>query len=167
MKMTRSCADRQRAPQGQRLDYWAAALNDAFKPLGLDNADPRAFESEMSSAAMGPIDLVRRACVSSTTAGCSLRDVQLIAGHQSIETTQHYIDGDTEAQSELMTLLSRLKHHFDDLFLLKDRADVRRASSSKPLTSFKIAAGSNPIASASAKNSITSIRRSRLSKSAT
>lgn len=38
-------------------------------------------------------------------AGCSLRDVQLLAGHQSIETTQGYIDGDTLSQRKLIALL--------------------------------------------------------------
>ena len=37
--------------------------------------------------------------------GGSLRDVQLLAGHQSIETTQHYIDGDSAAQHRLVALL--------------------------------------------------------------
>jgi integrase/recombinase XerD len=37
--------------------------------------------------------------------GGSLRDVQLLAGHQSIETTQAYIDGDTVAQRRLIALL--------------------------------------------------------------
>jgi hypothetical protein len=35
----------------------------------------------------------------------SLRDVQLLAGHQSIETTQRYIDGDTPSQRRLVSLL--------------------------------------------------------------
>ncbi|CAJ0882666.1 hypothetical protein AMST5_03358 [freshwater sediment metagenome] len=38
-------------------------------------------------------------------AGGSLRDVQLLAGHQSIETTQRYIDGDTQSQRRLVSLL--------------------------------------------------------------
>jgi integrase/recombinase XerD len=38
-------------------------------------------------------------------AGCSLRDVQLLAGHRSIETTQRYIDGHTAGQRKLVSLL--------------------------------------------------------------
>ena len=38
-------------------------------------------------------------------AGCSLRDVQLLAGHRSIETTQRYIDGHTDGQRKLVSLL--------------------------------------------------------------
>lgn len=37
--------------------------------------------------------------------GASLRDVQLLAGHKSIEVTQGYIDGDTDAQRRLIRSL--------------------------------------------------------------
>jgi integrase/recombinase XerD len=36
---------------------------------------------------------------------CSLRDVQLLAGHGLIETPQRYIDGDTAGQRRLVSLL--------------------------------------------------------------
>jgi len=38
-------------------------------------------------------------------AGGSLRDVQILAGHRSIEMTQRYIDGDSAAQHRLVALL--------------------------------------------------------------
>ena len=38
-------------------------------------------------------------------AGASLRDVQMLAGHRSIEVTQGYIDGDSDAQRRLVALL--------------------------------------------------------------
>ena len=37
--------------------------------------------------------------------GGSLRDVQLLAGHRSIETTESYIDGDTWAQRKLVSFV--------------------------------------------------------------
>jgi len=35
----------------------------------------------------------------------SLRDVQILAGHRDLTTTQHYIDGDSDAQRRLIALL--------------------------------------------------------------
>ena len=37
--------------------------------------------------------------------GCSLRDVQLLTGYRSIETTERYIDGDTRGQRRLRSML--------------------------------------------------------------
>jgi integrase len=37
--------------------------------------------------------------------GGSLRDVQLLAGHRSIHTTERYIDGDTDAQRKLVSMI--------------------------------------------------------------
>jgi integrase/recombinase XerD len=37
--------------------------------------------------------------------GGSLRDIQLLAGHKSIETTQGYIEGDTRSQRKLIALI--------------------------------------------------------------
>ncbi len=38
-------------------------------------------------------------------AGGSMRDVQLLAGHRSMQTTQRYIDGDSDVQRKLVALL--------------------------------------------------------------
>ena len=38
-------------------------------------------------------------------AGGSLRDVQVLAGHASIQTTQRYIDGDSDAQRKLVGMI--------------------------------------------------------------
>jgi integrase len=38
-------------------------------------------------------------------AGGSLRDVQILAGHRSLKTTERYIDGDTDAQRRLVSLI--------------------------------------------------------------
>ncbi|MEQ1883293.1 MAG: site-specific integrase [Burkholderiales bacterium] len=39
-----------------------------------------------------------------TTVGGSLRDVQSLAGHSSLQTTQRYIDGDSEARRRVVDL---------------------------------------------------------------
>ena len=38
-------------------------------------------------------------------AGGSLRDVQELAGHRSLKTTEHYIEGDRDAQRKLIRMI--------------------------------------------------------------
>ena len=64
-----------------------------------------ALDIEGCSSHSGRRTFITQAARNAHRAGCSLRDVQLLAGHRSIETTQGYIDGDTRAQRKLVGLL--------------------------------------------------------------
>ena len=57
------------------------------------------------SSHSGRRTFVTRAARLVHAAGGSLRDVQILAGHRSIQTTQGYIDGDTDAQRRLVALI--------------------------------------------------------------
>ena len=57
------------------------------------------------SSHSGRRSFITKAAKLTYKAGGSLRDVQLLAGHRSIETTQRYIDGDSVAQRRLIALL--------------------------------------------------------------
>jgi integrase len=70
-------------------------FNRAFKNIGLKGC----------SSHSGRRTFVTRAARIVHKAGGSLRDVQLLAGHRSIQTTQRYIDGDTDAQRKLVSLI--------------------------------------------------------------
>jgi integrase len=70
-------------------------FNRAFKSTGLKGC----------SSHSGRRTFITRAARLAHQAGGSLRDVQLLAGHRSIQTTQRYIDGDTEAQRTLVSLI--------------------------------------------------------------
>ena len=70
-------------------------FNKAFQYLGLQGC----------SSHSGRRTFITRAARLVHEAGGSLRDVQLLAGHRSIQTTQRYIDGDTEAQRKLVSLI--------------------------------------------------------------
>jgi integrase len=67
----------------------------AYNALGFDGC----------SSHSGRRTFITRAARSVHKAGGSLRDVQLLAGHRSIQTTQRYIDGDSDAQRRLISLI--------------------------------------------------------------
>jgi integrase len=86
------CSARSRAMRANSIVNWFIAL---FKAL----------EFEGCSSHSGRHTFVTVAARNAHKAGCSLRDVQLLAGHRSIEVTQAYIDGDSQAQRRLVALL--------------------------------------------------------------
>ena len=70
-------------------------FNRAFQNIGLQGC----------SSHSGRWTFVTRAARLVHKAGGSLRDVRLLAGHRSIQTTQRYIDGDTDAQRKLVAMI--------------------------------------------------------------
>ena len=65
----------------------------------------RAIGLEGCSSHSGRRTFITRAARLVHKTGGSLRDVQLLAGHRSIQTTQGYIDGDSDAQRRLVSLI--------------------------------------------------------------
>jgi integrase len=81
---------------------------DAMTPLSIVVWFNRAFHNiglSGCSSHSGRRTFITRAARLVHKAGGSLRDVQLLAGHRSIQTTQRYIDGDTDAQRKLVSLI--------------------------------------------------------------
>ncbi len=66
-----------------------------YRMLGLDGC----------SSHSGRRTFVTNAARAVHRAGGSLRDVQVLAGHRSIKTTQGYIEGSTSAQRKLVSLI--------------------------------------------------------------
>jgi integrase len=76
----------------QSIVVWFA---QAYRAIGLEGC----------SSHSGRRTFITRAARLVHRAGGSLRDVQLLAGHRSIQTTQRYIEGDTDAQRKLVSLI--------------------------------------------------------------
>ncbi len=58
-----------------------------------------------ASSHSGRRTFITKAAKRAVKAGGSLRDVQQLAGHSSLATTQRYIEGDTEAKRKLVNLI--------------------------------------------------------------
>jgi integrase len=86
------CSVRGGRMRATSLVNWFAFL---FQQLGYDGC----------SSHSGRRTFITTAARNAYRTGCSLRDVQLLAGHKSIEVTQGYIDGDTPAQRRLVARL--------------------------------------------------------------
>jgi len=71
------------------------SFNRAFRNIGLYGR----------SSHSGRRTFITRAARLVHKAGGSLRDVQLLAGHRSIQTTQRYIDGDSDVQRKLVAMI--------------------------------------------------------------
>jgi GAF domain-containing protein len=72
--------------------------------LAIVRAEPIRF-GEGAVGQAGAIREITRAARIVHKAGGSLRDVQLLVGHRSILTTQRYIDGDSDAQRKLISMI--------------------------------------------------------------
>lgn len=63
------------------------------------------IRAEGCSSHSGRRTFITTAARTAHKAGATLRDVQLLAGHKSIQVTQGYIDGDSDAQRRLVRSL--------------------------------------------------------------
>jgi integrase len=85
-----------------------SARGHHFKPNSIVNWFAAIFDQldfKGCSSHSGRRTFITNAAKNIHRTGCSLRDVQLLAGHRSIETTERYIQGDTDAQHRLVGLL--------------------------------------------------------------
>jgi integrase len=86
-----------RSERGKKMTALSVVVwfHRAYAKLGLEGC----------SSHSGRRTFITRAARLVHKTGGSLRDVQLLAGHRSIQTTQRYIDGDSDAQRRLVALI--------------------------------------------------------------
>lgn len=80
----------------------------SMHPVNIVHWFRRAYDeigAEGCSSHSGRRTFITKAARAVGKTGGSLRDVQLLAGHASIQTTQRYIDGDTDAQHRLVAMI--------------------------------------------------------------
>jgi integrase/recombinase XerD len=65
----------------------------------------RELNLEGCSSHSGRRTFITRAAKAIHKSGGSLRDVQLLAGHRALTTTQRYIEGDSDAQRRLVSMI--------------------------------------------------------------
>jgi integrase len=65
----------------------------------------RAAELQGCSSHSGRRTFITNAARTISTVGGSLRDVQMLAGHSALSTTQRYIEADAEAQKRVVDLI--------------------------------------------------------------
>lgn len=70
-------------------------FNRLFNNLSFDGCSSHSGRRTFITNAARKVSLV----------GASLRDVQQLAGHSSLQTTQRYVEGDTEAKRKLVNLI--------------------------------------------------------------
>ncbi|MFA5952831.1 MAG: site-specific integrase [Hyphomicrobium sp.] len=96
------------AAHGPHAPVVRSARGSAMRPNSIVNWFTdlyRELKLEGCSSHSGRRTFITNAARKVHQAGASLRDVQMLAGHRSIETTQRYIDGDSAAQRKLVGLI--------------------------------------------------------------
>jgi len=66
---------------------------------------PEGLDYQGASSHSGRRTFITNAAKKISTVGGSLRDVQQLAGHSSLQTTQRYIEGDTEAKKAIVRIV--------------------------------------------------------------